>query len=50
MVNFGLRSWVLGIRDYFSIYDNLHLSAINKIKGDERKTLESFFIIWRLDE
>ena len=41
MVNFGLRSWVLGLREYFFICDNLRVSTVNQLKGGVGKTLES---------
>jgi len=41
VIDFGLRSWVLGLRDYFFICDNLRVSAINQLKGGVGKTLES---------
>jgi len=40
VVDFGLRSWVLGLRDYFFICDHLRVSAVNQLKGGVCKTLE----------
>jgi hypothetical protein len=40
VVNFGLRFWVLGIRHYFFICDNMHLSPIYQLKGGVGRTLD----------